>query len=214
MRNKLNFDLQLFADDVSVGNAGGQDEQSADAGIGQSETILGSVGQPQVAATQTGVVPEQYDFSTIIPQGIEFEQQLLTEYSELAKQAGLSQENANKLGTFGIKLQEQAYQAAEQERIASVQAWAEESRQSLGKDYDNTISLAGQGIAVLERSIPQLREALNQTGAGNHIALIQAFSLVGKMVSEHNGTGLDGGSATGAGDFYSQMYNKTDFSKY
>lgn len=223
MSNKLKFSLQLFGEDDGAGAEGTvqkTEEQVTSTGD-SGGTILGDLGKDtggnpnltQSQETKVTTIPETYDFSAIVPEGVSLDEQALNQYTELAKSAGLSQEMASKLGAFGINLQQQAYQAAQQERVETIKAFGEQAKQTLGSEFEPTVNLAAKGLEVLERQIPELRQALNETGAGNHVAVIRAMSLIGKMVAENNGAGL-GGVGAGGGDVYSSMYPNTNFDKY
>lgn len=221
MSNKLKFSLQLFGEGDGAGAEGtvqNTEEQVTSTGD-SGGTILGDLGKDtnqtpaQSQETKVETIPETYDFSAIVPEGVSLDEQALNQYTELAKSAGLSQEMASKLGAFGINLQQQAFQAAQQERVETIKAFGEQAKQTLGSEFEPTVNLAAKGLEVLERQIPELRQALNETGAGNHVAVIRAMSLIGKMVAENNGAGL-GGVGAGGGDVYSSMYPNTNFDKY
>ena len=221
MSNKLKFSLQLFGEGDGAGAEGtvqNTEEQVTSTGD-SGGTILGDLGKDtnqtpaQSQETKVTTIPETYDFSAIVPEGVSLDEQALNQYTELAKSAGLSQEMASKLGAFGINLQQQAFQAAQQERVETIKAFGEQAKQTLGSEFEPTVNLAAKGLEVLERQIPELRQALNETGAGNHVAVIRAMSLMRKMVAENNGAGL-GGVGAGGGDVYNSMYPNTNFDKY
>lgn len=223
----FNFNLQRFADEGAAPQASAAPQETQTNGDnaqateppappnapateqGEKGTLLGNLGK-ETGATTTGA-PETYDFKDILPQGVEFDQKLVGEYSSIAKEYGLSQEAANKLGAFGIQLQQQAYEAALNEVFETQKGWGEAAKTELGSEFTAITTEAAKGIEVLEKHIPNLRQALNETGAGNRVEFIRAMSMVGKLVAEDDGAKLLGGSPSAE---KKSIYDKTDFSKY
>ena len=171
-----------------------------------TETILGT--KPDVAE---GNIPENYDLASVIPEGFELNQERMENFTAVAKEAGLSQENASKLAAYGIQLMQESAQAVQQEFSARVNTWGEQAKTELGAEFNNTVRLAASGIEVMEKQIPELRTMLNETGAGNHPVMIKAMAMIGKMVAEENGSKLLGGQPQ-AGN--TSIYSNTNFTKY
>ena len=171
-----------------------------------TETILGT--NPDVAE---GNIPESYDLASVIPEGFELNQERMENFTAVAKEAGLSQENASKLAAYGIQLMQESAQAVQQEFSARVNTWGEQAKTELGAEFNNTVRLAASGIEVMEKQIPELRTMLNETGAGNHPVMIKAMAMIGKLVAEDNGSKLLGGQPQ-AGN--TSIYSNTNFTKY
>ena len=57
----------------------------------------------------------------------------------------------------------------------------------------------------MEKLYPGLRNALNETGAGNRLEIVQAFAELGKRLGEDRGTPQAGGSGT------DNFYKNTDW---
>ena len=169
-------------------------------------TILGA--KPDVAE---GNIPESYDLASVIPEGFELNQERMESFTAVAKEAGLSQENASKLAAYGIQLMQESAQAVQQEFSARVNTWGEQAKTELGAEFNNTVRLAASGIEVMEKQIPELRTMLNETGAGNHPVMIKAMAMIGKLVAEDNGSKLLGGQPQ-AGN--TSIYSNTNFKKY
>ena len=53
------------------------------------------------------------------------------------------------------------------------------------------MSTAGAGIEAVEKAVPGIRQALNETGAGNRIEVIRAFEMLGKLVQADPGKLVD-----------------------
>ena len=67
--------------------------------------------------------------------------------------------------------------------------------------------IAEKDLSAETRFVPKM---LNQTGAGNHVAMIKAMALMASLVGED--PGHSGSNAGGAGG--GSLYDHTDFSKY
>ena len=219
------FDLQRFAgEDVSDPPAGEDNPPAGNeppAGGGEGTppaatnppatnpqapagTILGGEKDPTAAGS-----PEAYDFKSIVPEGMQYDDQSAQAFSAIAKECGLSQDQATKVATYGMQYMQQGVHAAEEMRTQTMQSWGEQVKTELGGDYEKTVSKAATGIQALEKQIPGIRAALNETGAGNRIEFIRAFAALGELTSEDSFRGF--GSSAGA---QSDRYPNTDFSKY
>ena len=192
-------------------------EPAGDAPAQQAGTLLGGGNDPAQQgaqdAQQGAGVPESYDFHSVMPEGAQYDQALADSFAGVAKDAGLSQASASKIAAYGMplmqKVAQQATEAAAQAYEQKVTGWADSAKQALGADFDKTMSRAGTGIEALEKRVPGLRQALNESGAGNQLALVQAFALIGDLVGEDVGK-LSGGTTPGA----SNIYPKTNFNDY
>ena len=172
-----------------------------------ADTILGT----KPSEVEGSQIPETYDLASIIPEWFELDQTRMDSFTELAKESGLSQENASKLAAYGIQLMQESAQAVQQEFSARVNTWGEQAKTELGAEFNNTVRLAASGIEVMEKQIPELRTMLNETGAGNHPVMIKAMAMIGKLVAEENGSKLLGGQPQ-AGN--TSIYSNTNFKKY
>ncbi|MBQ2086478.1 MAG: hypothetical protein II470_00175 [Selenomonas sp.] len=220
MDSKFYFDLQLFADGEPAGDnvpAGGEPapntpnnpDNTASAG-----TILGGAGAEPTNnpttnnAGQPAGAPDAYDFSGIVPEGMEYDQQAATEYGNIARECGLTQEQASKIATYGMQFMQNGVNAAMQQIAATHAQWGEEAKRTLGGDFDKTVARAAVGINRLEKAVPNLRQVLNETGAGNRIEMIQLLAAIGDMVGE------DGGHSVPGYGGEKSLYPNTNFGQY
>ena len=174
--------------------------------VQQDNTILGTAKPGEAEG-----IPETYDLASAIPEGFELDQERVDSFTAVAKEAGLSQDNASKLAAYGIQMMQESASAVQQEFATRVNTWGEQAKTELGAEFNNTVRLAASGIEVMEKQIPELRTMLNETGAGNHPVMIKAMAMIGKMVAEENGSKLLGGQPQ-AGD--TSIYSNTNFKKY
>lgn len=219
----FNMDLQLFADG---GEGAGGEGAGVPAGgeptpitpnnpdngsnAGGNNTILGGAGvqQPQAGNNQPTGAPDAYDFSGIVPDGMEYNAQAAQEFGGIARECGLSQEQASKIAQYGMQFMQNGVNAAMQQVQATYAKWGEDAKTALGADYDKTVAKAAVGINRLEKSIPGLRAVFNETGAGNRLEMIQLLAAVGDLVGEDNGHGVPGYGGE------KSLYPNTNFGQY
>lgn len=135
--------------------------------------------------------PEKYDFKT--PEGREFDAQVIEQFSEVAKELNLSQDDAqkviDKIAPALAQKQEKAMQEARN-------SWAESAKADKefgGEKLDENLALAKQALDTF--GSPALRTLLNESGLGNHPELIRAFYRAGKAISEDRFVGGKQGQA-------------------
>jgi hypothetical protein len=63
----------------------------------------------------------------------------------------------------------------------------------MGANFDSIMSTAGAGIEAVEKVVPGIRQALNETGAGNRIEVIKAFEMLGQLVQADPGKMVNAG---------------------
>lgn len=145
--------------------------------------------------------PAKYEIAA--PEGVQLDAEVLTEFKGIAKELGLSQENAQKLADIGPKLT-QKWQAALSEQIQQTQTeWAESTRtdKEIGGDK------MAENLAVAKRGLeaygsPALNALLRESGIGNHPEVIRAFIKIGKTVSNDSVVkgGISASSSKSAAD--------------
>ncbi|MBQ6713166.1 MAG: hypothetical protein IJN28_05210 [Selenomonadales bacterium] len=154
---------------------------------------------------------DTYDFSeTCASLGLEMSQEASDGFIAVCKEAGIGNEQANKLAAYGLKLQQDAADSVIAAQIEREKGWANTFREEAGKDYDAKLQKIGIAKEWAEKLHPGFTQMAIDTGAGNHPVFLNLMARLADMVGEENGTRLDNGTAGGS----STMYDKTDFSKY
>lgn len=221
------FDLQRFAEESDGGDGGagaaepaasdpngagdgggdgGAKPENTDAGADGRKTILGGDGENP--PEQSAGVPEAYDFKGIVPEGMDYDEQSAAAFGEIAKKAGLSQEQASTIAAYGMKYMQQGVDAAVQAIRETQEGWAQEARTQLGGQFEATVAKAAAARNALAEKIPGLTAMLNETGAGNRIEMIRLMAAFGDLVGE------DGGDRSGGAGVEKSIYPNTDFKKY
>ena len=165
-----------------------QDQPVADA------TEIGNTEGDSKDAPKTEAVgaPEKYEFKP--PEGKNFDNEIITTYSQVARELNLSQASAQKmLDTLGPKIAER--QMAQIDSIR--QGWVDSSRidkEFGGESLDKNMSVAKKALDTF--GTPELRTVLNQSGLGNHPEIIRFFYRAGKAISEDGYVGSSSGSSS------------------
>lgn len=209
---------------VATAEPRGTDVQAGTANTGYSETGQGDTGQEANTAkdTQTGTLaggsgntppagaPEAYDFSQSLPDGATLDETVSKEFGDICRGMNLTNEQANQMAQYGYQFANKVMEQKEAQRAEIIKSWGDDARRQLGNTFDSTMSECGAGVQFIERSVPNIRQILNETGAGNRIEFIRVFSALGRAISEDHGTTAGSGSHAKNDN----PYPNTDFSKY
>ena len=231
MKKESVFDLQRFAGDDTdgggdgavgatdtppdaddAGGEGGKGDPPADKNMGgdggkpDGNTILSGDGKNDPA--KTAGVPDAYDFKNIVPDGMDYDEASAAAFGEVAKKAGLSQEQASVIAAYGMQYMQSGVDAAMKAIHDTQTAWAEDARTQLGGEFDATVAKAAAARDALAAKVPGFTAMLNETGAGNRVEMIRLMAAVGELIGE------DGGDRTGGGGMEKSIYPNTDFKKY
>ncbi len=160
-------------------------QQAADAGADASAKPEGQQADGQQQEEKANEekpqgAPEKYEFPTT--DGLQFDDQVVGAFSEVAKELNLSQEQAQKfLDKVGPVMAAQQVEAL----TAVSNEWAESAKtdKEFGGDKLN------ENLAVAKKAMdafasPELRTLLNESALGNNPEVIRMFYRVGKAISE------------------------------
>lgn len=209
---------------VATAEPRGTDVQAGTANTGYSETGQGDTGKEANTAndTQKGTLaggsgntpqagaPEAYDFSQSLPDGAKLDETVSKEFGDICRGMNLTNEQANQMAQYGYQFANRVMEQKEAQRAETIKSWGEDARRQLGNAFDSTMAECGAGVQFMERSVPNIRQILNETGAGNRIEFIRVFSALGRAISEDHGTTAGSGSHAKNDN----PYPNTDFSKY
>lgn len=127
--------------------------------------------------------PEQYAFTP--PEGMEIDPDALGSYEELAREHGLSQEQFAAITQHGLDFfQNQLGKLAEAHSTRD-QGWRNDALSD--RDLSDGAALKPEVMTNVGHVFDQfggndLRQALAETGAGNHPQIIRAFNAIGKAL--------------------------------
>ena len=139
--------------------------------------------------------PETYEFKA--PEGKAFDAEIIAEYSDVAKELNLSQENAQKLlDRLAPKLAERQTQQLEAVRTEWAEA-ATADKEFGGERLKENLAIAK--TALDKFGTPELRTLLNQSGLGNNPEVIRFMFRAGKAIGGDRYVGSSVGAGQKAG---------------
>lgn len=129
--------------------------------------------------------PETYEWKA--PEGFEGEldSAAIEQFEPIAKELGLTQEQADKMVSLHAESIQRAQQQARDNWAQQQEAWENDLRNDPdfgGAKFDENVGAAMK--AVEKFGTPGLKEALESTGMGNHPELVRTFAEIGKAISE------------------------------
>lgn len=130
--------------------------------------------------------PDKYeDFN--IPEGLEADTEALGEFSEVAKELNLSQEQAQRLIDLQTGVMNRMQEAQKEAYETTVSGWlteAKDDKEIGGENFDANAAVARSAIEKFGSD--KLVEALDLSGLGNHPEMIRFAYKVGKAISDDN----------------------------
>lgn len=134
-------------------------------------------------------VPEKYEL--VMPEGFTVNAEALSEAEGIFKELGLTNEAANKLVPAAVKLVEDTLAkvtaATAQMDAERRKAWADEvlADPELGGNEENHAKVKALSAKALDAFAGvEFREMVNESGLGNHPALVRAFYRIGQAIGE------------------------------
>lgn len=176
-------DKEKADDDVPADDGAGDDP----AGDGDPADVDGDDKAPEEGGEEDGDgVPEEYaDF--VAPEGIELDAEAIEAFKPIAKELGLTQEQAQKLVDVQAATA-QRWQDAVLEQVTQTRAsWREAAQADSeigGEKFVENLAVAKAGRDAFGDD--DLKSLLDESGLGDHPAMIRFFYKVGKANSEHD----------------------------
>lgn len=148
------------------------------------------------------VIPETYTFAA--PEGAKVDDGRLAEFQAAAKDAGLTQEQFQKLASYGFEHIGKAANAPHEAWTALQQQWTNEVKADPeigGAKLEQSLGAAKLAIDAFGGNA--LRQALDATGAGNNPAIVRAFVEMGRRMQDGSAhvAGKPAGAASRDGSF-------------
>ena len=206
-------------------------QQSADTLTGQQQTSepqaqgtqqqqqSANPTEPQQGQTQQGqnpaaTEPVTYDFSKVqLPEGYTLSEEESKQFVDVIKDMGLNNEQAGAIVKYGTEYGKRLVDAVVKEHDDMIKEWGEKAKTELGADLQKHLSYA----AVARDKFPGLKEALDETGAGNRVEVIKAMSKLGELLASDPGMVPNAGTQRSNVDPMNDaktLYPNTDFSRY
>jgi hypothetical protein len=187
---------------------GGPEPQGAET---QSGSLLGGDAPAEQQGGQNTQTPEpqgaepaknldaatQYEKFTI-PEGFEYDDGKVSEFTTLARELNLSQEQAQKL----VDLHVRHWLGFEEQTRAQAEEWRKQTMNDPefgGQKFMQSLQDAHRFVSAFGGE--KLRIALDATGAGNHPEIFKAFALAGRLLGEDRLVKGAGAAPAGGGTF-------------
>jgi len=130
------------------------------------------------------IVPEKYEIKA--PEGLTIDDKAMEKFTPVFKELGLSQVDAQKLVDAYAPYMKEIMEARQQENLKvfkdMVAEWGESAKKEQGADYSKKLSVAAK--LTDKFGDPEFREMLNETGVGNHPAMIRFMIKVGNQFAQ------------------------------
>lgn len=143
--------------------------------------------------------PEDLKYELKMPEGVEFDSKHVEDFTKFSKdELKLPPDQAQKLLEWYGKTVQTNAKSMETVWKETNDGWiksAREDKEIGGDKFDANLAIAKQ--ALKKFGSPELTEALNYTGAGNHPELIKFFYKVAKATGEDTMTSSDGAAPGG-----------------
>lgn len=140
----------------------------------------------------------KYEFK--MPEGIEADEKTLADFTKIARELKLKPEDAQKL----VDLRSAAVAAAKEAHATTVKGWADAVKADKEIGGDKLTESLATAKKALDLAPPELKELLNDSGLGNHPALVKWAVAIGKALSED--TFKTGGTAPLQTDNAKRLY--------
>lgn len=174
---------------------------AVDTSVSQQETEQ-MVDASETSAPKNSVptIPESYEFTAQF-NGKPYPQEYLNIFSDVAKSAGLNNEQANLvLDHFTQHIMQIAIDREQQQHNHWVQS-SQTDKEFGGERFNENLAVAKRALTAF--GTPELTQYLDESGLGNHPEMIRLMYRVGKQIGEdHFVNGQKGESFSDARAFY------------
>ena len=157
-------------------------ESDATVDVEKGESLLG--GEAEKVAEATPVAPEEYESFTI-PEGFETDDESVEQFSSMAKELDLSQDQAQKLLNKQAELNAEMKAQAETARVQREQAWVDELKADAnfgGNNLSETVERANRTLRNL--GSPELISLIKDNGYGNNPEVVKFMASIDKKLGE------------------------------
>ena len=148
------------------------------------------------------VAPETYE-DFVLPEEVSVNEDLITEFSGLAKEANMPQDMAQKFVTLQAeymgKMAAEAATAQEEAWGTTLSEWADAAKADKeigGADFKANVGVMRKALDMY--GTPELKEALDITGVGNHPEFLRLMYRMGKDISDDKIVAGQGGPVKAA----------------
>lgn len=199
------------APETGTPNSGAQntEEQGARSnGTGDNQKPLS--GGTLVGGDGTPGAPENYDFTSSLPEGAEIDEGVAKAFGDIARGMNLTNDQANQLAKFGFdwagKMEDVYIGQLEAQNKDNIEA----TKKALGGDFDKTMQKVAAATTAIERDYPGLTKLMATSPVFSDVRMVKLMAKVGDLLSEDGGIGVSGAPNSQEDN----PYPNTDWGKY
>ena len=124
--------------------------------------------------------PDKYDLSGIVPDT--YNQDVLEQFKQKAHETGMSQEGVRKMAEWDKEVEVKQHEAINKARAIQDDQHIMTLKTELGANFDAEVKNARKALdAYTDKAFKQY---MDESGLGNHPALVKAFAKIGRELSE------------------------------
>ena len=199
------------ADDVSqeAGNSLGLKSKDADDNASEEEDENADDAKKELFGK-----PEKYEYE--MPEGYSLNEELTSEFNEIAGKYDMSQKGANELMALAVKLTQQtqtkiedAYAQAHEARKSEYQKALVNDKEIGGAKLDENLKVAN--LAYVKFAPQEVQDILLETGLNAHPQIVKMFVSIGKQIQHdtiHDGNSPSGEQRSAADILYGNTTGK------
>lgn len=136
------------------------------------EIVLQRLGRPEN--------PEGYDLDGIVPES--YNRDLVEAFKQKAYENGMSKESARKMAEWYKEVEMKHYEAMQKAKQLQADQQVLELKKEFGVRFDEEVKNARKALdAYTDKSF---RQYMDESGLGNHPALVKAFAKIGRELAE------------------------------
>lgn len=146
-----------------------------------------SEGEKDNSQTEETVVPEKYDIK--VPEGMSIDAEALEQFTPIAKELKLSNEQAQRLADIYAARQDTSLKAQREAYTKTVEGWIKEvkaDKEIGGTNLPITQATCKKALTTYDPD-GEFMKLMDASGFGNHPAVLRFVNRVGKSVKEDQG---------------------------
>lgn len=179
--------------DTAVTTSTSATEQAPGKGQGEGETPAAEATEPKDGEeAEAKGAPEAYE-PFVLPEGFALEGERATVAEAYFRENNMDQAAAQKAIDLFVQMNAENLASLEAQRAQRIEDWGKQSREQFGKEFDQLNSDARKAVTALKT--PELMEAFESEGWGNHPELIRVFATLGKLLGDDAPKGMGGETA-------------------
>ena len=123
---------------------------------------------------------DKYDLNDIVPS--EYNQDIITQFKEKAFENGMSNEGVRKMAEWYKEVELKQIDSMNKAKQHQAEMWKLQVMKEWGSNFEKNVQLAVKARDAYTDA--DFRKYMDETGLGNHPAMLKAFAQIGRELSE------------------------------